>query len=72
MKKDELLELPTEDLKLRLEDAGLELSNLRFQKATHQASNPLKIRTTRREIARIKTLLHQYELGIRKAKEKQV
>lgn len=72
MKKDELLELPTEDLKVRLEDAELELSNLRFQKATHQVTNPLKIRTTRREIARIKALLREYELGIRKAKEKQV
>jgi len=72
MKKDGLLELPLEELKLRLQDAQLELSNLRFQQATHQIDNPLKIRTIRREIARIKTFLREYELDIRKPRTKQV
>ena len=72
MKKDGLLELPLEELKLRLQDAQLELSNLRFQQATHQIDNPLKIRTIRREIARIKTFMREYELGIRKTRTKQV
>lgn len=72
MKKDALLELPLEELKLRLQDAQLELSNLRFQQATHQIDNPLKIRTIRREIARIKTFMREYELAIRKPRTKQV
>ena len=72
MKKDGLLELPMEELKLRLQDAQLELSNLRFQQATHQIDNPLKIRTIRREIARIKTFMREYELSIRKTRTKQV
>ncbi len=72
MKKDGLLELPLEELKLRLQDAQLELSNLRFQQATHQIDNPLKIRTIRREIARIKTFMREFELGIRKLRTKQV
>ena len=72
MKKDGLLELPLEELKLRLQDAQLELSNLRFQQATHQIDNPLKIRTIRREIARIKTFMREYELSIRKTRTKQV
>ncbi len=72
MKKDGLLELPLEELKLRLQDAQLELSNLRFQQATHQIDNPLKIRTIRREIARIKTFMREYELSIRKPRTKQV
>lgn len=67
-----MIEFPPEELKLRLQDAQLELSNLRFQQATHQINNPLKIRITRREIARIKTILREYELGIRKPRTKQV
>ena len=71
MKRREILELPQEELKIRLTDAEQELSNLIFQQATHQIDNPLQIRETRREIARIKTLLREYELGIRKAGETQ-
>jgi large subunit ribosomal protein L29 len=37
----------------------------RFNKMMGQLENALKIRETRREIARINTLLHEYELGIR-------
>jgi len=37
----------------------------RFNKMMGQLENTLKIRTTRREIARINTLLREYELGIR-------
>jgi len=72
MKMEELKELPVEELKLRLRDIELELSNLMFQHATHQLDNPLKIRTTRREISQIRTLLREYELDIRKPKVKQV
>ena len=72
MKKDALLELPLEELKTRLEEAELELSNFKFQQATHQIDNPLQIRAARREIARIKTILHEYELNIKKPKIKQI
>jgi large subunit ribosomal protein L29 len=33
--------------------------NLRFQRATGQLNNTARVRTVRRDIARIKTLLHQ-------------
>lgn len=72
MKKNELIELPPEELKTRLRDVQIELSNLKFQQATRQINNPLQIRTTRREIAQIRTILHEYELNIRKIKEKQI
>lgn len=71
MKKREILELSQEELKLRLEDGELELSNMLFQQSTHQIDNPLQIRETRRGIARIKTILREYELGIRKSGETQ-
>jgi len=37
----------------------------RFNKMMGQLENVLKIRETRRDIARINTILHEYELGIR-------
>ena len=72
MKMEELKELPVEELKLRLRDTALELSNLMFQHATHQLDNPLKIRTTKREVAQLRTILREYELGIRKPRTKQL
>jgi len=65
---EEIQDLPLEELKNRLEDLEMELSNLRFQQATHQINNPLLIRSTRRNIARIKTLMSEHEKGIRKTK----
>ena len=39
-----------------------ELFNLRFQHATNQLDNPLKIRETKHDIARVKTMLREKEL----------
>ncbi|MBC7186355.1 MAG: 50S ribosomal protein L29 [Calditrichaeota bacterium] len=69
MKMEEIKQLPVEELKLRLDEAVDELHNLRFQHATHQLDNPLKIRLLRKDIARLKTVLREYELGIRKPKQ---
>lgn len=69
MKMEEIKQLPIEELKLRLDEAVDELHNLRFQHATHQLDNPLKIRLLRKDIARLKTVLREYELGIRKPKQ---
>lgn len=64
MKASELRENTLEELKARLEDALDEMANLRIQKATHQLVNPSRIRIVKNDIARIKTLLREYELGI--------
>ena len=53
-----------EELKGKLEDSLDELANLRIQKATHQLVNPSRIKLVKKDIARIKTLLREYELGI--------
>ncbi len=66
MKIDELKELSLEDLKYKLEDTLVEYGNLKFQHSTHQLDNPLRIRQVRKDIARIKTVINEYELGIRK------
>ena len=46
-----------------------ELFNLRFQAATGQLENPGRIRSVKRDIARIYTVLRERELGIRPATE---
>ncbi len=68
MIREELLAMSVEDLSKHLEEKKAELTDLRFQKALQQLEHPDNIRTARREIARIKTLLREYELGRREAK----
>ncbi len=67
MKKEQLRELSIDELKTKLQDNIDALENLRFQKAMQQLENPIRIREIRKEIAQIKTVLHEYELGIRKS-----
>ena len=59
MKAHDLNELPIDELKKRLAEEEQSLSNLRFQLATSQLESPIKVRTVRRDIARIQTLLNQ-------------
>ncbi|HEX5414683.1 MAG TPA: 50S ribosomal protein L29 [Chloroflexota bacterium] len=54
-----------EELNQHLQDAQQELFNLRFQKATHELTNTSRIGQVKRDIARIKTILHERRLGIR-------
>jgi len=58
----ELRELPDEELLDRLESFKEELFNLRFQFATGQLDNPMRIKVVRHDVARILTLLRQRHL----------
>ncbi len=69
MKMEELKQLPVVELEQRLEDTLEELQNLRFQHATHQLDNPLRLRALRKDVARIRTILNEIKLGIRKPVE---
>lgn len=60
----ELRELNAEELKTRLTEAKEELFNLRFQAATGQLTNNRRLRTVRRDIARIYTVIRERELGL--------
>ena len=66
MKISELNDLQKNELETKLEDNLDALQNLRFQKALQQLADPQQIRILRREVAQIKTVLNEYELGIRK------
>ena len=60
----ELRELTDDDLTEKLRESKEELFNLRFQMATGQLDNNRRLRTVRREIARIYTVLNERELGL--------
>ncbi len=59
MKAHELRDLPVEELQKRLAEEEQSLSNLRFQLATSQLESPINVRTVRRQIARLKTIMNQ-------------
>ena len=61
-KPSELRDLPGDELHSRLDAAKEELFNLRFQLATGQLDNPMRIKDVRHEIARILTVLTEREL----------
>lgn len=65
MKRNQLNELNMEDLEIKLQDNMDALQNLRFQKALQQLENPNKIKYLRREIAQIRTVIHEFNKGIR-------
>lgn len=57
MKVAELRELPDDELLARLEGLREELFNLRFQAATGQLDNPMRIKEVRHDVARLLTIL---------------
>ena len=61
----ELDELNDVDLETRLREAKEELFNLRFQAATGQLESHGRLRTVKKDIARIYTVVRERELGIR-------
>jgi large subunit ribosomal protein L29 len=61
----ELDELNDIDLESRLREAKEELFNLRFQAATGQLESHGRLRTVKKDIARIYTVVRERELGIR-------
>ena len=67
VKAHELDEMNDVDLEARLREAKEELFNLRFQAATGQLESPGRLRTVKKDIARIYTVVRERELGIRTA-----
>ncbi len=61
----QLRDMTIDEIKHQLSDMEDEYFNLRFRRSFQQLENPLRIRTLRRDIARIKTILHEHESGVR-------
>ncbi len=66
MKTKEIRQMSDAQLQSSLKDLKVELFNLRFQLATGQLENPMRIGGVKRDIARIKTIVRERELNIGK------
>lgn len=63
MKAKQFREMTSSELTIRLNELKNELFNLRFQLATGQLENPMKIKGVKKDIARAKTILREQELN---------
>lgn len=63
----ELRDLSDEKLEKKLEDAREALFNLRFRRASNQLEDYTQLKTTRREIAQLETVLHGRKLAVQTA-----
>jgi large subunit ribosomal protein L29 len=61
MKSAELRDLAVEELRERREELRKELFNLRFQSATGEIQNPMRIGAVRKDIARVLTVMNDKE-----------
>lgn len=66
MKVNEIRQMTDQELDSKMIEFKNELFNLRFQMATGQLDNPMRIKAVRKDIARIKTIMRERELGIGK------
>ena len=62
MKMSEIKELADKDLREKIENAEVALQKMKLNHAVSPLENPSQIKTTRRDIARMKSELHQREL----------
>ncbi len=67
MKAKQVHEMTDKELQDKLNELKSELFFLRFKNATNQLTNPMVLVETRKDIARIKTVLRQREIAKQKA-----
>ena len=65
MKVDEIRALSSDELAKQLDAAHKQLFELRFRLATKQLVNHREVRSVKKSIARLKTLIKERELGLR-------
>ena len=65
MKASIVHEMTNEELNKKLSDLKKELFNLRFQHSTGSLGNPKALTVCKKDIARVKTVLRERELGIK-------
>lgn len=70
MNVTELRQKPADDLRREIAAAEREIWKMKFQRGSEKAGDPNKVRTMRREVARMKTLLRERELGIERGAKK--
>tara|TARA_B100000965_G_scaffold388912_1_gene393981 strand:+ start:1285 stop:1488 length:204 start_codon:yes stop_codon:yes gene_type:complete len=65
-KKKNINVMSLNELKKELIDLEESILNLRFQKSLQQLEDPLQLKSNKKNIARVKTFIRQYELGLKK------
>ena len=65
MKADEYRQMSDEQLDLSLKEVVKNLFHLRFQSATDRLETPSEVTKAKREVARIKTIIRERQLGVR-------
>jgi len=65
--REKIREMNSTELDTRLSDLKKELFNLRFQHAINQLDNPMRLNTVKKEIATVKTIIHENEIKAAKA-----
>ena len=63
MKVSEIRELAPEEMQSKVDDLREELFNLRFQHGTGQLENSQKLKQTKKDIARLKTVMREVALN---------
>jgi len=64
MKAKEVRDMTADELQIKLSSLKEELFNLRFQLATGQLDNPMRVKDVRKSIARVMTIMRERELGL--------
>lgn len=64
--KNSFEKLSKDELVAKRDELRRNYLNMRMEKVLGHVENPLQVRNARRQIARLNTLIHEYELGIRK------
>ena len=67
MKANEIKDMTSEEITQKVNELKQELFNLRFQAATAQLDNPMRIKEVKKDIARAKTVLREREISQAKA-----
>ncbi|MBW2657951.1 MAG: 50S ribosomal protein L29 [Deltaproteobacteria bacterium] len=69
MKTGEIRDLNFEEMHQKVSDLKEELFNLRFQHEIGQLEDPQRMKQTKRDIARLKTIIHEVALNPKKDNE---
>tara|TARA_Y100001935_G_C17301644_1_gene509617 strand:- start:540 stop:761 length:222 start_codon:yes stop_codon:yes gene_type:complete len=65
IKKRELSDLNPDSANIKLTECLEKLDKLRFQQSMQQVENPLQIKMLKKQIAQLKTILNEFNLGLR-------
>ena len=63
MNAADIRDLPDDEIRTRISESQEELFRLRFRSATQQIENPALIKSLRRDVARLRTILRERELA---------